>query len=218
MEYNDDQTVVTVRQAGGKETTLTNADLKRTAATAKKAARTRHKNAAMQDTMTATALEETPLPQPALKQIFNEQILKVKVIGGEENFREVVIVYQIVNERHDPVTCELKLGEKPHPDLFTALNALLALSVTYGGLDEEVWCDGWVSGVSIKPTGANEFGINVTAQCQIEGLDSPALSNTPYLTHDLLSLQEQALLRSVIEQARLFIYGKRAHNQLELGI
>ena len=152
----------------------------------------------------------------ALKQTFNEQVLKIKVSGGEKNFREVSIIYQMVNDRHDPITCDLTLGEKPHPDLFTALNALLALSVAYGGLNDDVWTNGWVSGVSIKPTGANEFGLNVTAQCPIAGLDSHALSNSPYLTHDLLTAKEQALLRSVIEQAKLFIHGKRA--QMELGL
>lgn len=160
---------------------------------------------------------EDALPHLALKQIFNEQILKVKVTGGEMNFREVSIIYQMVNDRHDPIVCDLTLGEKPHPDLFTALNALLTLSITYGGLDEDVWLNGRVSGVSIKhERGANEFGVNVTAQCPIAGLDSPALSNTPYLTHDLLTAKEQALLRSVIEQAKLFIHGKRA--QMELGL
>ena len=170
-----------------------------------------------QDEVTATA-ESVELPHLAKVQIFDEQILKVKVTGGEKNFSEVVIVYQIINDRHEPVTCQLTLSEKPHPDLFTALNALLALSVNYGGLDEDVWLNGWVSGVSIKPMGANEFGLNVTAQCQIAGLDSPALSNSPYLTHDLLSTKEQSLLRSVIEQAKLFIHGKRAQTQMELGL
>ena len=155
---------------------------------------------------------ENALPHLAKVQVFTEQILKVKVTGGEKNFREVCIIYQMVNDRHEPITCDLTLGEKPHPDLFTALNALLALSVTYGGLDEDVWTNGWVSGVSIKPNA----GLNVTAQCPISGLDSPALSNTPYLTHDLLTTKERALLDSVIEQARLFIYGKRA--QMELGL
>ena len=180
----------------------------------KRAARTRQKDAVMQDTMIKIAIGETELPQPALKQIFDEQILKVKVSGGEENFREIGIVYQIVNDRHDPIICDLTLNEKPHPDLFTALNALIALSITYGGLDEDIWCDGWVSGVSITPNA----GINVTAQCSIAGLDSPALSNSPYLTHDLLSIKEKALLDSVIQQARLFIHGKRAQNQLDLGL
>ena len=172
------------------------------------------KKSKTQDEVIAIATEAVELPHLALKQIFNEQILKVKVTGGEKNFSEVVIVYQIINDRHEPVTCQLTLSEKPHPDLFTALNALRALSITYGGLDEDVWRDGWVSGVSIKPNA----GLNVTAQCPIAGLDSPALSNTPYLTHDLLTTKEKALLDSVIEQARLFIYGKRAQNQLELGI
>lgn len=155
---------------------------------------------------------EDALPHLAKVQIFTEQILKVKVTGGEKNFSEVVIVYQIINDRHEPVTCELKLFEKPHPDLFTALNALRALSITYGGLDEDAWLNGWVSGVSIKPNA----GLNVTAQCSIAGLDSPALSNSPYLTGDLLSTKEKALLDSVIEQAKLFIHGKRA--QMELGL
>lgn len=171
-----------------------------------------------QEEVPTIAEESVALPHSALKQVFSEQILKVKVTGGEEDFREVVIVYQIINDRHEPVTCQITLGEKPHPDLFTALNALLALAVTYGGLDEDVWRAGWVSSVSIKPTGVNEFGVNVTAQCPIAGLDSPALSNSNYLTHNLLIPKEQALLRSVIEQARLFIYGKRAQNQLELGM
>ena len=159
---------------------------------------------------------EDALPHLAKVQIFNEQVLKIKVTGGEKNFREVSIIYQMVNDQHDPIVCDLTLGEKPHPDLFTALNALLTLSITYGGLNDDVWTNGWVSGVSIKTTGANEFGVNVTAQCPIAGLDSPALSNTPYLTHDLLTAKEQALLRSVIEQAKLFIHGKRA--QMELGL
>lgn len=171
-----------------------------------------------QEEVTLLATESRALPTSALKQISNEQILKVKVTGGEEDFREVVIVYQIINDRHELVDCQLTLSEKPHPDLFTALNALLALSITYGGLDRNVWLNGWVSGVLIKPTGVDEFGLNVTAQCPIAELYSPALSNTPYLAHDLLTSKERALLRSVIEQARLFIYGKRAQTQLELGL
>ena len=211
----DNQSVVTVLDSDGIETKVTKIDLT-TTARVKPEARSRAKKSKTQDEVTAIATEEVELPHLALKQIFNEQILKVKVTGGEENFSEVVIVYQIINDRHEPVTCQLTLSEKPHPDLFTALNALRALSITYGGLDEDVWRDGWVSGVSIKPTGANEFGVNVTAQCSIAGLDSPALSNSPYLAHNLLSTKEQALLRSVIEQARLFIWGKRA--QMELGL
>lgn len=171
-----------------------------------------------QEEVPTIAEELEALPPSALKQTSNEQILKVKVTGREQDFREVLIVYQIINDRHEPVTCQITLNEKPHPDLFTALNALLALAVTYGGLDKDVWRDGWVSGVSIKPTGANEFGVNVTAQCPIAGLNSPALSNSNYLAHDVLTPKERALLRSVIEQARLFIYGKRAQNQLELGL
>ena len=174
-------------------------------------ARSRVKKSKTQDEPTAIATESVELPL-ASKRIFNEQVLKVKVSGGEKNFREVVIVYLMMNDRHDPIICDLTLGEKPHPDLFTALNALIALSITYGGLDSDVWCDGWVSGVSIKPNA----GLNVTAQCPIAGLDSPALSNTPYLTQDLLTTKEKALLDSVIEQAKLFIHGKRA--QMELGL
>ena len=198
----DDQSVVTVLGSDRTETKVTKIDL------TKKTARSRVKPKT-QDEVIAIAEES-----PALKQTFNEQILKVKVSGGEENFREIGIVYQMVNDRHDPIICDLTLNEKPHPDLFTALNALIALSITYGGLDEDIWCDGWVSGVSIKPNA----GLNVTAQCSIPGLDSPALSNSPYLTQDLLSIKEKALLGSVIEQARLFIYGKRAQNQLDLGL
>ena len=200
--------VVTVLDSDGIETLVTKVDL------TKKTARSRVKPKTQDEPTAAIAEESVELPQPASKQIFNEQILKVKVMGGEENFREVSIIYQMVNDRHDPIICELTLGEKPHPDLFTAINALIALSITYGGLDENIWCDGWVSGVSIKPNA----GLNVTAQCPIAGLDSPALSNTPYLTHDLLTTKEKALLDSVIEQARLFIHGKRAQNQLELGL
>ena len=205
----DNQSVVTVLGSDRSETLVTKVDL------TKKTARSRVKSKT-QDEVTAIAEESVDHPHLALKQIFNEQVLKIKVSGGEMNFREIVIVYQIVNDRNDPVTCQLDLGEKPHPDLFTALNALLCLAITYGGLDEDVWLNGRVSGVSIKPMGANEFGCNVTAQCPIAGLDSPALSNTPYLTHDLLTAKEQALLRSVIEQAKLFIHGKRA--QMELGL
>ena len=180
----------------------------------KRAARNQVKSLQTQDEMIAIATEKVDHPPLALKQIFTEQILKIKVMGGEENFREICIIYQIINDRHEPVTCDLTLGEKPHPDLFTALNALLVLSINYGGLDEDVWLHGWVSGVSIKPNA----GLNVTAQCPIAGLDSPALSNTPYLSHDLLTTKEKALLDSVIEQARLFVWGKRAQNQLELGL
>jgi|GEM_PF-3694209 len=205
---DNDQSVVTVLGPDRTETKVTRIDL------TKKAARSRAKDAKTQDKMTAIAVGEVALPQPALKQIFNEQILKVKVMGGEQNFREVSIIYQMVNDRHDPILCDLTLGEKPHPDLFTALNALLTLSVDYGGLDKDVWREGWVSGVSIKPN----VGLNVTAQCPIAGLDSPALSNTPYLQCDLLTTKEKALIDSVIQQARLFIYGKRAQTELDLKL
>ena len=178
----DDTVATFTNPATGESSTLNSKDLRNAVSQAKK------------------VVEEQP------ESTRDRIITKIK-LTSEQN----TIQYTRSTDNHEPENCSVQFYGSIHPDFETVLNSLIGIAIDVIGLDDELWKDGFVSGVSIKHDG-EMMGCTITAQRRAEE-GKAIIVNTPYLKPEDMT-REQVLLESLCREALACTDGKRAQGNL----
>lgn len=148
------------------------------------------------------------VPIVSVPMEYEESITKVKLKGDEKDWKGGSIAYTSSNQKGDSLEVTLHMKEKPHGDLFVAMNGLINLVIREVHLDFEGWVDANVSGLTLT-----DEGLVVTMQAT----RFQACVNTPLLKLEDLAGPEQFLIRLVEKEARAYLHGKREQMSLDFG-
>lgn len=142
--------------------------------------------------------------QAAKREMRQEQVMiapkKIKLT--EEG---AAIDFTLYDGKTEPKLCSVKIEEPVHPDLITKLNQLLPTAIDAIGLDDKMWREGSVTGLTIK--GDSEVtGCTISIRALIGELTVPL--TTPFLSESS-GLADVVRLEDVRSEIELCLLGKR---------
>lgn len=109
----------------------------------------------------------------------------------------------------------VEFREDPRPEFNLALQALVPVLIEQCGLIEAVWQDAEIKMVSFNHCTLNTLGFAATIQLRRE-MKSPLTQGLPYVPADEIDEKLQLKLKTLIDEAWLYIKGDRRLKQTSL--
>lgn len=157
--------------------------------------------------MKVTAFTDIPLKKEteSLSDLKPRQITKIKTQRGKKT--KISITYEIPPDgnRSESLTTTITSEEEATSEFYELLDELLPILIETIGLDETLWLDAQVIGLSVKRE-EQRTGINITGTREINGAHPCPTSPYVIVTEDLI--------REIETEALKYVDGKRRQQSL----
>lgn len=160
--------------------------------------------------MKVTAFTDIPLKKEtkSLNHLKPRQITKIKTQRGKKT--KVSITYEIPPDgnRSESLTTTITSEEEATSEFYELLDELLPILIETIGLDETLWLDAQVIGLSVKRE-EQGLGINITGTREINS--AYPCPTSPYV---IAKEETENLIKEIETEALKYVDGKRRQQSL----
>jgi len=137
------------------------------------------------------------------------RVTKIKAKRGKTE--EITITYEVNNSsaKGGYFTTTLTCNEEAVNEFYTLLDKALPILIQTIGLNEEIWLDAQVIGLSIKHDLEEGLGITITGKCEIDG--GYPCPTSPYF---IAKESTADLIREIETEALKYVDGARRQKSL----
>ncbi len=160
--------------------------------------------------MKVTAFRDIPLKKEteSLSDLKPRQITKIETQRGKKT--KISITYEIPPDgnRSESLTTTITSEEEATSEFYELLDELLPILIETIGLDETLWLDAQVIGLSVKRE-KQGTGINITGTREING--AHPCPTSPYV---IAEEETENLIKEIEAEALKYVDGKRRQQSL----
>lgn len=137
------------------------------------------------------------------------RVTKIKAKRGKTE--EITITYEVNNSsaKGGYFTTTLTCNEEAVNEFYTLLDEALPILIQTIGLNEEIWLDAQVIGLSVKHDLEEGLGITITGKCEIDG--GYPCPTSPYV---IAKESTADLIREIETEALKYVDGARRQQSL----